>query len=65
MEMRCKDLLRNSLKALHIRFVECSNWGQTLHEATVGLLDTCCSILADLLNERHGLYRRACLEEDH
>lgn len=63
--MWCKYLLCNSFKALLVGSLDPRDWGQSLNEATILVLDTVGSILANLVNERDRIYRCPCFEEYH
>jgi hypothetical protein len=65
MKMWCQHFFRNSLKALGICFVDCSDWRQTLHVTTVLDLHTIRGVLAYFLNKSHGLHWQTRLEEYH
>lgn len=65
MEVWRENELRHFVKASLCRFAYCCDWCQSLHEATVLLLDAICSISTNSPHERNGLNRLPCSEENH
>jgi hypothetical protein len=65
MEVWRKNELRHFVQASLGRLVYCCDWCQSLHEATVLLLDAICGISANPLYEGNGLDRLPCFEKHH
>lgn len=64
-EVWCENSLCDSLESFLIGLFNSRNWGKAFDKTTVLVLDTICSVLADLMNERDRIHRLPCLEKDH